>query len=91
LGAFAALAFWPTLLAVAAILALISWKRYVSLGSIVGLALVPLLMLWWQRPLWESGLAAAITVLVVARHRGNIQRLRSGTERRLGERAEVAR
>ncbi len=91
LGAFGGLALWPTMTAAAAILTMILWKRYVSLGSIVGIALVPLLMLGWQRPLWEVGVAAAIAVLVVARHSSNIQRLRSGTERRLGERVGVAR
>lgn len=91
LGAFASLAFWPTLAAVAVTLALISWKRYVSLGSIVGVALVPLLMLWWKAALWQAALGAGVAVLVVVRHAGNIRRLRAGTERRLGEQVEALR
>ncbi len=91
LGAATALAFWPTVVGVAVVLLVISWTRYVSLGSIVGVTLVPVLMLLWSADEWYAGSAATIALLVIARHVGNIKRLRAGTERRLGERVEITR
>lgn len=64
------------------------WRtRYVSIGSIAAVMLLPLLV-------WAGGgdtvlLAgsAAAAALIVFKHRTNIVRLRAGIERRLGERA----
>lgn len=91
LGALAALSFWPTVIVVAVVLVVISWTRFVSLGSIVGVMLAPILMYLWKVEAWDAGAAAAIALLVIARHSSNIRRLRAGTERRLGERVEIAR
>ncbi len=60
---------------------------YVSLGSIVAAAILPLLTLWLYpgRPavVWiEAGLAA----LIIWMHRTNIRRLLNGTESRVGKR-----
>ena len=86
-GVFAVLA--PIATAVAAALFLvIAWgTRYVSLGSIAAtLALPP--------AAWMTGEPAAVVIaaagtgaLILFRHRGNIRRLRAGTERRMGVRA----
>lgn len=91
LGALLALAFWPAVACVAVILGVIAWTRFVSLGSIVGVALAPVLMLFWEPEPWPVGTAAAIALMVIVRHSSNIGRLRAGTERRLGERVEIAR
>lgn len=67
--------------------------RMVSVGSLVAAAAVPPLAWAYGR----AGLAArpspatlalalAATLLVLARHRSNLARLRAGTERRLGDR-----
>ncbi len=71
----------------------VAWKRYVSLGSIVTAALLPLLVVLCQRLGWVKGNdtwlvvpAAAIALIVIARHARNLRRLRQGTEPRLGER-----
>lgn len=73
-------------------LAVVTWKRYVSLGSIVTAAFFPLLA--WvshQRGWTEHGggwtilAGALIALLVVIKHQGNLRRLRRGTEPRLGE------
>jgi acyl phosphate:glycerol-3-phosphate acyltransferase len=67
-------------------------SRYVSLASIVAAAVLPLVTLWgswfhgkiqngtWNKPLFIF--TVIIAVLAVWKHRGNIQRLREGTENR---------
>ena len=65
-------------------------SRYVSLGSMVGLFAAPLLLLAsLSYPMPDLYLAIALAALAILRHRENIRRLISGTERRLGERAHV--
>ena len=66
--------------------------RYVSLASIIAAAVLPLVTLWgswyhgkiadgtWNKPLFAF--TVIIAVLAVWKHRGNIQRLRQGTENR---------
>jgi glycerol-3-phosphate acyltransferase PlsY len=58
--------------------------RYVSLASILAAVTLPVAT-WWLYPASTPfrGLAILIAVLVVARHRGNIQRLLAGTENRV--------
>lgn len=90
LGALGALAPLPTVVATGLVLLLISWTGYVSLGSIVGVMAAPVLMVLWKVGTWHAVAAAAIAIVVISRHAGNIRRLRAGTERRLGERVEVA-
>lgn len=67
--------------------------RYVSLASMVAAFLVPLLAYGFARlelapPVSAEtlALAAAGSALVLFRHRTNLARLRTGTERRLGQR-----
>jgi glycerol-3-phosphate acyltransferase PlsY len=79
-------------LVVAALLplvALIVWRtRFVSLGSLTGSLLAPVftaVLAAGGRAEWASvGLAAAGAALVTAAHADNIERLRAGTERRIG-------
>jgi glycerol-3-phosphate acyltransferase PlsY len=61
--------------------------RYVSLGSIAAtLALPP--VAWWAGAPPAVVIAAAGTgALILFRHRANLARLRSGTERKMGARA----
>lgn len=69
----------------------IALTRYVSLGVLVMLALAALWMfvlisqsaIAWEYAIYVLGVA----LLILWRFRGNIQRLISGTERRIGERA----
>ena len=82
---------WPVGLACFGIfLAVLSVSRIVSLSSVVAALALPLLMLGWFA---NTGLglrwpylvlALLTTVLVVWRHRSNIERLLAGTEPRLG-------
>ena len=60
--------------------------RFVSLGSITAALCVPVGALLFGYPPAFAAAALAVSVLIVVRHRDNIARLLSGTERRLGER-----
>jgi glycerol-3-phosphate acyltransferase PlsY len=67
-------------------------SRFVSLGSLVAAAALPLLALLYSRLGWSPALSrsalaliCSCTGLVVLRHAENLQRLLAGTERRLGE------
>jgi len=86
-GGFALLS--PIATAAAALLFLLTvWTtRYVSLGSIAAtLALPPAAWLLGE-PHAIVAAAVGTAVLILFRHRGNIRRLREGTERRIGARA----
>lgn len=65
--------------------------RYVSAGSIAAAAACPFLGLWF---FWGDWLAVALCALTAAAviwaHRGNVQRLANGTERRVGDKKKGA-
>lgn len=68
-------------------LVVVALLRYVSLGSVTVAALLPILTLVMREPTELAILSLLLAVLVIYRHRENIQRLRSGTEPKLGSRA----
>ena len=80
---------WPVGLACFGIfLAMLTFSRIVSFSSVVAALALPALMLAWfgdsgLRPAYLL-LAVLTTVLVVWRHRSNLQRLLAGQEPRLG-------
>jgi glycerol-3-phosphate acyltransferase PlsY len=87
-GLGALLALVPLAVAPAAIvwMAITASFRYVSLGSVLAALCVPLGSVMLGYP-WSAALAsAAVAAIIVARHRENIGRLLTGTERRLGGR-----
>jgi glycerol-3-phosphate acyltransferase PlsY len=68
--------------------------RYVSLASIVtavsiGLALT-VAAIWDREPVAFAVSALVIAAIIVWRHRGNINRLRTGSERRISFRANAS-
>jgi len=66
-------------------LAVVIFTKYSSLGAIVSFGLLPINILLFNGK--ERLLAAIlITILIVIRHRENIQRLMNGTERKIGQR-----
>ena len=78
-----------SLVAAAIGIVIISRTRYVSLGVLIGFAvaifwLILLVGTEFQKPILLL-YAVALTVMLLLRHRGNVQRLLAGTERRLGE------
>lgn len=91
-GAMGALAPPAMTLTLIAFLLMVSWKRYVSLGSMVAAALFPLFIYTSQRLGWEDPdprllvAGVLIALVVVVKHRSNLERLRQGVEPKLGER-----
>ena len=81
-----------SLVAAGIAIAVIARTRYVSLGVLTGFAVANI----WLIALVGADLqppiilfyAVALSLMLILRHRGNVQRLLAGTERRLGERAE---
>lgn len=89
LGSFVMLAPKAILVMVGVFLAIVIAFRYVSLGSIIAVALLPLLA-WLldgyrNSPIVLACMAAA-AALIIIKHHGNIRRLIAGTEHRLGAR-----
>jgi len=81
---------WPVtviLLVVAAVI--IKTTKYVSLGSMISILLVP--FLFWILNYGQQYIicGAAMAMLVVARHHSNIRRLLNGTESKLGQKAKI--
>lgn len=68
-------------LAALAIFALILWKwRYVSLASITAAVAMPVLVTMTERQGYITLMSLAIAAIVILKHRGNIERLKAGTE-----------
>lgn len=64
---------------------IVALTRYVSLGSIIGAALFPIISLLLNKETKFVVFALAIGLLVIFRHRANIERILKGNESRLGE------
>jgi glycerol-3-phosphate acyltransferase PlsY len=83
-GVFGVLSPVPTAIAAAAFTLTVARTRFVSLGSIVATTLLPLIE-WLTPGLRAVDIGATIVAaLILFRHRGNMARLRSRTERALG-------
>jgi glycerol-3-phosphate acyltransferase PlsY len=87
---------YPGLVAVIVFLAAFAATRYISVGSILGAAIFPLAYLGiggWLG--WDVGgrqlplliMAVLMCGLIIFKHRGNIARLRAGTEPRVGSKS----
>jgi glycerol-3-phosphate acyltransferase PlsY len=68
---------------------IIAVTRYVSLGSIIGAAMVPFLVLAFRLPPAYLFFGTLLSILAIYRHRQNIKRLLSGTESKLGKRVAM--
>lgn len=85
-GAFAVLSPLALLVCLGVFVAIVAATRYVSLGSVVSMALLPAVagaLFSAPRPVVTA--AAATAVLVIAKHLPNLKRLARGTERKLGK------
>ena len=90
LGAFLALIPWAVAPAAGLWILVTALSRYVSLACIVACVSLPLGAALLGYPRYAVVAAAMTAVIIVWRHRENIVRLASGSERRLGERARTA-
>lgn len=83
-GAFLYLAPVPMLAITIVFMATVWRTRYVSLGSVLGAALVPF-AIWMidHSSNWIVGAALVGGLFIIWRHRGNIARMRAGTENKL--------
>jgi glycerol-3-phosphate acyltransferase PlsY len=78
---------WPAGLA-----SLVTWAlaaavtRYSSLAAIIGMIAAPFYIYYWAGP-QEAELAAALALLVILRHWGNMRRLFKGEEPKIGRSA----
>jgi glycerol-3-phosphate acyltransferase PlsY len=65
-------------------------SRFVSLGSIVSAASMPIFFRFLANnaPFWRIIISIAIALVVIAKHHTNIARMARGNERRMGERKD---
>lgn len=88
LGVFLAIAWQAVLATLLVWLVVVAFWRYVSLGSVVAAAALPILVYLFYAPRHAPPLAVsfgsvAVAMIVIFKHRGNIARLIAGTESRL--------
>jgi glycerol-3-phosphate acyltransferase PlsY len=92
LGALGALYLPASLILALLGLAVIAVSRYASLASLTIAAVMPFVMLYLvlfaDKPVWYLVYGLAAGILIVVLHKGNIQRLLAGTERKIGEKGE---
>lgn len=75
---------WQAGLIIAAVWGIVTWiSKYVSLGSIVALALSPIIMWFLNAPIAYIIYALIAAIYVIYLHRSNIKRLREGTENKV--------
>jgi glycerol-3-phosphate acyltransferase PlsY len=85
MGAFAVLATAPFFLGLAVFGATVGITRYVSLGSLLASLSFPLIVFFWRGDTALALFGLAIFILIAIRHAGNIKRLVTGTERKIGQ------
>jgi glycerol-3-phosphate acyltransferase PlsY len=90
IGVMATIAFWPALIAGVIAIAAVAVTRYVSLGSLIFVTLLPVFILVLSMPralFWASLLIWAYAII---RHRTNIVKLIRGEEHKLGTGKDVS-
>lgn len=86
LGVFIALSPLAVLMDIAVFAVVLYAWRYVSLGSLVAAALMPVLLLLLRLPSPYVVLSLVMAILIFVKHSRNIRRLVAGTENRMGGR-----
>ncbi|MDX1604660.1 MAG: glycerol-3-phosphate 1-O-acyltransferase PlsY [Candidatus Competibacterales bacterium] len=86
-GALLALAPVAALVALLVWLAVAALARFSSLASLSACVAAPLYLWWAGAPGAYAAALTVMAVLLIWRHRGNIQRLLSGRESRIGQKA----
>jgi glycerol-3-phosphate acyltransferase PlsY len=80
LGVFLAISPLSVLIAFFLFLGVVLTWRYISLGSVVAAAAIPLIIAILQGNGYFIFMSTLIAALVIYKHRSNIERLRAGTE-----------
>ena len=80
MGGLLALAPWVFLIGAVVWVAVFQTTRYVALASIAFAVVLPAASLLLGRPFTLTVFFLLVAALVVIRHRGNLERLRAGTE-----------
>jgi glycerol-3-phosphate acyltransferase PlsY len=93
-GALLVISWQVALIALAVFILVVGITRYVSLGSILGaltmlVAMIPFVVYDLEHYAYTV-FAAVIAAIVIFRHRGNIQRLRLGTESKIGQKVKTS-
>ena len=88
LGVFALLTPGPTALAALVFILVVAATRYVSLGSMLAAATVPLAGFWMNYPVVVYTSSALISLFVIWKHQDNIGRLMRGEENRIGRKKD---
>ena len=80
------------LIGYAVAIGLIALTRYISLGSMVMLVLYAVLVILFEAHgnIWIILWAVALAAMCLIRHRSNITRLLSGTERKIGQKEKIS-
>ena len=84
LGVFALLTPGPTAIAALVFILVLAVTRYVSLGSMLAAAAVPIAGFWMNYSTVVCASSVLISLLVVWKHQDNIERLMRGEENRIG-------
>ena len=91
LGVFLAIAPWATLAALAVFIVVVWRTRYVSLGSIIAAAFLPLWILLthtWVEPVGDftpvMAALCAVSTVIIFKHSENVKRLMAGKENKFG-------
>jgi glycerol-3-phosphate acyltransferase PlsY len=82
-GVLGSLAFVEVLIVGAIWVGIIIFFRYVSLGSITGAVVLPILMFLFNQPLIIIGFGVLISAFVIYSHKPNIKRLLNGNENKI--------
>lgn len=84
LGVFLYFAPFVILIEIVIFVAVVGIGKYVSLGSLIAAAAMPLLLLLFAYPKPVVLLSSAFGLLIFIKHKANIQRLLNGTENKFG-------
>jgi glycerol-3-phosphate acyltransferase PlsY len=89
-GVYLALAPWAVLVALVVFILAILLTKYVSVGSIAAAVALPVTV-WVMTPhnLFLGIVTTALGALAIYKHKSNIQRLKAGTESRLGKKTST--
>lgn len=84
-GVFLAIHPLAFLMALIIVLIVVALTRYVSLGSIIAAASMPLVLRFVVREtFWTVAFSIVIALIIIVKHHENISRIANGTEHRLG-------